>query len=166
VSLAELQRELVLAGAGVLGEGSLADAEDFVADLEPGHRRAECDDRAGDIEPRNRVLGLAQPGSHQAEQVWESRHQVPRASVEPCSVHSNQYLVVSDRGSVDLLRVEHVSGAVGPLHDRLHRVRAVNGRRWRRPVVEGWLLHWSLRSSFNDRIGTICGGPVLHAASV
>lgn len=29
--------------------------------------RSDCHDRAGDIETRNRVLGLAQPGSHQTE---------------------------------------------------------------------------------------------------
>ena len=82
--------------------------EDVVADLEPRHGRSDCHDRAGDIEPRNRALGLAQPGPHQAEQVRESRHQVPRASVETRRVDSNEYLLVTDSRPVDLFKMEHV----------------------------------------------------------
>lgn len=92
-----LARELVLAGARVVGEGTLADAEDLVADLEPGYICAGCHDRAGDVEHGNGVLECAQAVAHEANQAWLAHHEAPSTPVDPGGVDSNQYLVVSDR---------------------------------------------------------------------
>jgi hypothetical protein len=102
VSLAGL-RELVLAGTRVLGERASADVEHLVADLEPAHIPTDCHDRAGDVEPGNELLGLAQAGAHQAKQVRLAGHQVPSSPVEPGRVDPNEYLVVCDWWPIDLL---------------------------------------------------------------
>jgi hypothetical protein len=52
--------ELVLAGARVLGERTLADAEHLLADREPGDIGAGRHDRAGHVQAGHRVLGGAQ----------------------------------------------------------------------------------------------------------
>ena len=115
-----LAGELVLAGGRVLGEGASADPEDLVADFEPGHVRTDRHDRAGDVEPEHGVLGFAEAGAHEAEQVGHAGHEVPGAAVHPGRVHANQHLVGADGWPVDLLDAENVGGAVLVPHDRLH----------------------------------------------
>jgi len=119
-----LAGELVLAGAGVFGERAFADAEHMVADRESLHRWTDGGDGAGDVEPENGVLGPAQAGAHQAEQVGHAGHEVPGTAVEAGGVDPDQYLGVSARRPVDLVDAQYVRGTVPVLHDCLHP------RRW------------------------------------
>ena len=56
-----LRRQLVLARRGELGERAFADAEHFVAGLEPRDVAADRDHDTGDVETGNGVLGRTQP---------------------------------------------------------------------------------------------------------
>ncbi len=115
--------QLLLLGAGVLGEGTLADAEDFVADAEPGHTCADRYDRAGDVESGHGVLGSPQASAHEPKQVRPAGHEVPCAPVEAGGVNPNQHLFVSERGPVDLPESQHVGGlAVAVLDHCPHRL--------------------------------------------
>ena len=124
-----LAGELVLAGRGVLGEGAAADAEHLVADREPGHRRADRLDRAGDGQTGHAVLRCTEAEAHDAHQVRAAGHRVPRTTVEPRSLHSHQHLVGLDLGPVDVGQVPRLARAVGVLRDRSHRIgRLSSGR--------------------------------------
>ena len=125
--------ELVLAGAGVLGEGPAADAEDLVADLEAGHVCADGCDSARDVESGDEVLGGAQAG--EAHEVGLARHEVPCTAVQPGGVDLDQHLVVRDRRPVNLVQAQDIGGAVRGLDDHLHRQRCPAGRGCRRAHV-------------------------------
>jgi hypothetical protein len=130
-----LAGELVRAGARVLGERTVADAEYLLADREPGDIGAGRHDRAGHIESGHRVLGGAQARG-QADQVRLARHQVPGAPVEPGGVDPEEDLAVTGDWPADLRQVQDVGGTVRGLHDRPHRLPP---RRRRRavPAVRG-----------------------------
>ncbi len=130
-----LAGELVLAGRGVLGEGAPAEPEHLITWREPGHRRADRDDRAGHIEPLHRIPRTADT-ANEAEQVRPARHHVPPAPVQTCRVHSKEHLAAGDLRPGNPRETQHVGGAVGVLHDRPHRAlcrprqgRLVAGRR-------------------------------------
>jgi len=91
-----LAGELVLAGAGVVGERTLADAEHLLADRESGDIGAGRHDRAGHVQSGHRVLGGAQ-ARDQPDDVRLARHQVPGAPVEPGGMNPEEDLAASGR---------------------------------------------------------------------
>jgi hypothetical protein len=73
--------ELVLLGAGVLGEGALADSEHLVARLERGHVLADRLDAPGDLPSSYADLGCAQRVASEAYRVGQPGHEMPDAPV-------------------------------------------------------------------------------------
>jgi hypothetical protein len=67
-------RQLVLAGAGVLGEGALADAEHLIAGLELSHVVADRLHDPGHIHAWNGGVGRPQPAVHEAYRVRNGSH--------------------------------------------------------------------------------------------
>jgi hypothetical protein len=116
-----LAGELVLPDRGVLGEGTAADPEHLVTGGEPGHRRTDRGHRACHVQPGHEVLRATQPEAEDAEQVGPAGHQVPRATVQPGSVHADEDLVVGDLRPGDVPLLEDVLGAVLLLDDGPHR---------------------------------------------
>ena len=93
-----LGRELVRAGAGVLGEGALADAEHLVARPRTVVTSAPtASTRPASSRPRTAVLRRAQPEAGEADRVGQAGHEVPGAPVDAGRVHPHQHLVVADR---------------------------------------------------------------------
>jgi hypothetical protein len=113
--------EFVLPGRCVFGEGAGARAEHLVADLEPAHVRTDRLDDPSDIRAPNTSLGRAQPESHHPHQVWLTRHGVLVTDMDPSRPNPDKQLVVGDLGLRNLREPQNVGGAIGVLHDRLHR---------------------------------------------
>lgn len=88
--------QLVLAGRGVLGEGTTAHAEHFVAGGESGHRRADRDHGAGDIDAGYPVLRPTEPVPDDPHQVRGAGHQVPGAPIQTCRTDLQQHLHVGN----------------------------------------------------------------------
>ena len=96
-------------------------AEHLVAHGEPGDRRADRDDGAGDVQAGHPVLRPAEPEPHHPHQVRRAGHQMPGPPIDTGRVHPDQHLVVGDDRSGDPCRAQHLGGAVTVLHDRPHR---------------------------------------------
>jgi hypothetical protein len=128
-----LAGELVRAGARVLGERTVADAEHLLADREPGDIGADGRDRAGHVEPGHGVSGGAQ-ARDQADQVRLARHEVPGTPVQSGGVDPEEDLAVTGGWPADLRQMQDVGGAVSGLHDRPH---ALLRRRCRRGCAAG-----------------------------
>ena len=101
--------ELVRADACVLGERAVADAEHRVARIEAGRVGADGFDRSGEAPARVAVLRPAQTEPRQADGVRQAGHHVPGPAVHAGRMHSDQDLVLSDRGLVDLLESEDLA---------------------------------------------------------
>jgi hypothetical protein len=119
-----LGREVVLASAGVLGEGAVAPAEHLITGPEPGHLGADRLDAPGDVHAQHGDLGLAQPQRrhNDADQVRQAGHDVPVAPMQAGRVDLYQHVVLLGHRLVDVPEVQHIGSAIPVLHDCLHRV--------------------------------------------
>ncbi|HEX2360572.1 MAG TPA: hypothetical protein VHI11_00725 [Jiangellaceae bacterium] len=115
-----LGRDVVLAGAGVLGEGAFADTHHLVAEPKSGHVLADCLDVSGHLTAPDRVLRLADP-EEWTDQIGQAGHEMPDAAVDPGGADADQHLVVLDVRLVDVPELEHVGRAVRVLDNGLHR---------------------------------------------
>src|SRR5438094_5540019 len=93
-----LGRELVLLRHDVLGERTLADSEDLVARLEPGHALADRLDDARELTPEDGILGRAEPKAGNAHEVWLAGHEVPNPPVDAGGANANEHLALFERG--------------------------------------------------------------------
>ena len=82
-------------------------SEHLVAGLEVGHVLADGLHDPGDIGPPHRGRRLPEPKAQAEEDVGDSSHRDPVRGVHAGGPHPNQNVVVADRWSVDLLRLEH-----------------------------------------------------------
>ena len=117
--------QLVLSDGGVLGERPAGDAEHLVAHGEPGDRRPDFDDGAGDVEAGHAVLRPTESETDDPEQVGPTGHHVPGTSVETGGADVDEDLVVGDLGQGDVLQPQDVGRAVPVLDDRAHGVGLV-----------------------------------------
>ena len=96
--------------AGILGEGAVTGAVDLVARLELGHVPADGLDGAGQTPARVGGLGPAEPKAHDAHEIGQAGHQMPRTPIHAGRTNPDQDLVVTDSGPVDLRQPEDVFG--------------------------------------------------------
>jgi hypothetical protein len=94
-----LQR--VFGNGRILGKGAAAPAEDLVTRPKPRHTRADGLNLPRHIRTSNTRLWLAQPVQH-AGDVRETAHDRPVSRVDGGRANSNQNVVVSDIGLVDV----------------------------------------------------------------
>ncbi|MER3390555.1 MAG: hypothetical protein RJQ01_11040 [Microcella sp.] len=106
-------------GNRVLGETAVGCAEHLVADREVGRAGAEGDDRAGDVEPGDRLTRRGHP-EHRAHDVGQPGHDVPHAAVDAGGADAEQHLALARLGHVEAVDAQHVGGAVAALHDGAH----------------------------------------------
>jgi hypothetical protein len=97
-----LGRDLVLPSGGVLGEGAGGDAEHLIAGLEPRDILADLLDATCRINAPDPGLGPAEPEAQDAEQVRQTRHDVPVADVRTRRVNAEQHLAAANHRFVDI----------------------------------------------------------------
>src|SRR5947207_12928298 len=73
------------------------------------------------------LLGPAEPEAHDAHELGQTGHQMPRAPINAGRLYAHQDVAVAHRGPGDLLKPEDVlrCGAVCVLDDRLDRLDVV-----------------------------------------
>ena len=112
--------QLPLLGAGELGERSGRGAEHFVAGVQPSHRITDLLHDARHAHARSWVLRRPQAKAHQPNHVGQPRDEVPHTGVDTGRSHPHQHVRRADCGWIDVREREHLSAAIGALHDRLH----------------------------------------------
>ena len=97
--------------------------EHLVAQREPGHRRTDGADGAGEVEAGHRVLRPTEPEAEDAQQVRPTGHHVPGAPGRARRAYAHEHLVLGDlgRGSA---RLQDIRGAVPVLDDGPHHPSA------------------------------------------
>ena len=131
-----LQRERGFGNRRVLGKGAAvvpliaADclAEHLVTRVKPCHVLSDRLDAPCHVRSRNRVLRLAQPGSHHAQRVRQAPHDVPDVRMDGRRVDPHQHVIVLHGRPVDVCELQDVDRAVLVLDDRLHRARRARRR--------------------------------------
>ena len=125
-----LPRQQLMVDGHVFGEGAAVDplegddglAEYRVARPKPCHAPADGLDDSRHVRAGDRVLGFGEPGSHQAEDIGPSAHDVPHIRMDRGGPYPHQDLIVADNRLVDLSELQIIRRSVSPLDDRLHRV--------------------------------------------
>jgi hypothetical protein len=82
--------------------------EDLVARPEAGHLRSDRFDMARHIRSRDAVLGPAQAGTEDAQDVRLTSHGMPNVGVDRRRPNPDQHFVVARRGPIDLAEHEGV----------------------------------------------------------
>src|SRR6185295_8069151 len=116
-----LRQEVVLRGAGILGEVAPAPAEHLIARSKLLDVSADRLDLTGDIESRHRTPRLTQAG-HRADDVRHAPQEMPVADIDGRRADTYEHLVVLHDRLVDGSELQDVRGAVLVLDDRLHHV--------------------------------------------
>ena len=102
VRFAGLGAILSVPSGGVLGEGAGGDAEHLIARLEPRDILADLLDATRRIDAPDPGLGPAEPEAQDAEQVRQTRHDVPVADVCTRRVNAEQHVAAADHRFVDI----------------------------------------------------------------
>ena len=101
--IGRFQRQPLLGGGRILGEGALAPTEDLLTRLELGHALADRLDRPCDIRSRNTVLCSGQ-AEHRAHDVRHASYAMRVTDMDRGRVNSYQHLIILDHRPVDFLQ--------------------------------------------------------------
>lgn len=82
--------------------------EDLGARPEAGHLRPDRFDMASHIRSRDEALGLAEPGTENAQGVRMTSHGMPNIGVDRRRSNPYQHFAVARRGPIDLAEHEGV----------------------------------------------------------
>ena len=100
--------------------GDEALTEDLITRPESRHVLADRLDDPRQVRARNEVLGRAEPGPHDPEDIGHAAHDVPHVGVDRGCTDPDEHLIVPGGRLVDLAELQDVSVSVPILNDRLH----------------------------------------------